>query len=169
MSHLGLLLLPGICRLLLSGLSGHALRTLGKVRSGLVVPKPPAKRMAPNQKIGKTEEEVRTKEKGAYQARHDRGVERHGLPFDPLFGLQLQHPAKATPDLVVQQILRRRTVWVRRAAVQPHRPRPLRQLRDPAMVEGVEHPHPVKAMLHKLLELLLNDLHLLLHPTGRAP
>ena len=36
------------------------------------------------------------------------------------------------------------------------------------MVEVVEHPHPVKAMSHELLELHLNNLHLLLLPAGRA-
>ena len=35
--------------------------------------------------------------------------------------------------------------------------------------EGVEHPYPIKAVPHKLLELLLDDLHLLLLPMGTTP
>jgi len=36
-------------------------------------------------------------------------------------------------------------------------------------IEGVEHPHPIKATPHELLELHLDYLHLLLLLTGIAP
>ena len=34
------------------------------------------------------------------------------------------------------------------------------------MEEGVEHPHPIEAMLHQLLELCLNDVQLVLLTRG---
>ena len=107
--------------------------------------------------------------KGAYQFGHDRGIERYGFPHNHLLGPQLQHPANATLDLIVRQILRRRTVRVHEAVVHPHRLHPLRQWHDLAMIEGVEHPHPIKAMLYKLLELLLDDPHLMLLLMGATP
>ena len=64
--------------------------------------------------------------KGSFQVGHDRGIKRYGFPHNHILGPQLQYPAKATLDLVVWQVLRRRTVRVRPATVHPHRPRPLR-------------------------------------------
>ena len=92
-------------------------------------------------------------------------MEGSGLSFEGLLVPQLQHPVELTLDLVLRQLLRRHVVEIHRAQVHPHRPAPLRQWGDPMAEEGVEHPQPVKAMLHQLLEFCLDDLQLVL-PTG---
>ena len=90
--------------------------------------------------------------KGAYQRGYDRGIERYGFFHHRLSRPQLQHSADATLDLIVRQLLRRCAVGVRPAVILPHRVRPLRQRHDPAVVKGVEHPHPVKAIPYELPE-----------------
>ena len=102
-----------------------------------------------------------------YQIGQLPNVERSGLPFEGLPGLLLQNPIESAPDFVLRQLHWRRTVGVRRARVQPHQRCPFYQRGDPTVEEGVEHPHPVKAMLQQLLELHPDDLQLVL-PVGGA-
>ena len=85
-------------------------------------------------------------------------MERFRLSFEGLLGLQLQLTIESALDFILHQLHLRRTVGVYRARVQPHRPRPFHQRGDSMVEEGVEHPHPIKAMLQQLLELRPDDL-----------
>jgi len=129
---------------------------------------------APMERINRNKKEEGQRKKheqseGAYQRGHDRGIKQYGFSHHRLVRTQLQHSADVTLDLIIQQLLQRRAVGVRSAVILPHRVRPLHQRHDPAAVKGVEHPHPVKAIPYELLELLLDDLHLVPHRVGTAP
>ena len=70
------------------------------------------------------------------------------LSLEGLLVPQLRHLVELTPDLVLCQLLQRRVIGIHRAGVHPHRLAPLRQLGNPTVEEGVEHPQPIEAMLH---------------------